>query len=247
MVWLVGARAEVYIATAGSFSGPTMFRGEQMQHGANLAVEHINARGGVLGHKVRLLFEDDACNPEQAVAVANKLVADGVVFVAGHNCSSGFLPPKSTRRRGILMISPASTNPGLTDEGGSNVFRVCGRDDFQGVIASNYLADVWSDARIAILHDGQAYGKDLAAITKKQLNHRGVQEVLFDSYTPGERDYFELVTKLRAADIEVVYVGGYAAEAALMLRQARDEGYKFQLVRRERPGPSWRTLHRSWQ
>ena len=231
VVSVTDVRADVSIATVGAFSGQVSFRGEQLRQGADMAVAHINAQGGVLGHKVSLLVEDDACDAGQAVAVANKLVKNGVVFVAGHNCSGASIPAsKVYEAAGILMISPASTNPRFTDEGGPNVFRVCGRDDYQGVVAGDYLADHWGDKPIAILHDGQAYGKGLAEATKKQLNRRGVHEALYESYAPGKRDYFEVVAKMRTAGVAVFYVGGYPTEAGLMLRQAHDEGYKVQLV-----------------
>ena len=172
VVSVTDVRADVSIATVGAFSGQVSFRGEQLRQGADMAVAHINAQGGVLGHKVSLLVEDDACDAGQAVAVANKLVKNGVVFVAGHNCSGASIPAsKVYEAAGILMISPASTNPRFTDEGGPNVFRVCGRDDYQGVVAGDYLANHWGDKPIAILHDGQAYGKGLAEATKK-FRHR---------------------------------------------------------------------------
>ena len=128
------------------------------------------------------------------------------------------------------MISPASTHPKLTDEGGANVFRVCGRDDLQGKIAGDYLTDRWGDKKIAILHDKTTYGMGLAEETRKRLNERGVTEAMFEAYDPGQRDYAALISKMRAAGIDAVYVGGYSTEAALMLRQARRGGYDFQLV-----------------
>jgi len=230
-IYMVSAQAEIFIATAGPFTGTNIFRGEQIQHGAEMAVADINARGGVLGEQVELLIADDACDPEQAVAVANKLVSDGVVFVAGHVCSHSSIPASRVyQSAGVLMISPASTNPKLTDEGGDNVFRVCGRDDHQGVVAGNYLSDVWRDKNIAIIHDGSTYGEGLADETRKQLNKRGVNTVLEETFTPGERDYSQLVDKMQAAGIDVIYVGGYTEETGLMVRQARDRDYAAQFV-----------------
>jgi branched-chain amino acid transport system substrate-binding protein len=226
-----GVRAEILIATAGPFTGQNIFRGEQIQQGAEMAVADINADGGVLGQRVELTLADDACDPEQAVAVAKKLVSDGVVFVAGHVCSHSSIPASQVyEQAGVLMISPASTNPRLTDEGDDNVFRVCGRDDQQGMVAGDYLADEWGDKKIAILHDGSTYGKGLADETLKQLNKRGVQEAMYEAYAPGGRDYSELVSRLDAAGIDVVYIGGYSSEAGLMVRQARDQGYGAQIV-----------------
>ena len=191
----------------------------------------LNARGGVLGQRLRLIVVDDACDPDQAVAVANQLVSERVAMVTGHLCSGSSIPAsKVYTKAGVVMISPASTNPKLTDEGGPNVFRVIGRDDQQGVIAGNYLADHSGTKKIAVLHDGQAYGKGLAEETRKRLARRGLKVALYDEYKPGQKDYASLVTKMRDADIAVAYVGGYVTEAALILRQARDRGYGLELV-----------------
>lgn len=229
--YVTSAQAEIMIGVAGPMSGKDSWTGEQQRQGAELAVADINANGGVLGENVRLIVGDDACDPDLAVAVANQLVNDGVVFVAGHYCSHSSIPAsKVYEKAGVLMISPGSTNPKLTDEGGPNVFRVCGRDDQQGVVAGNYLADEWGDKNIAILHDNSIYGKGLADETRKQLNKRGVQEAMYESYVPGEIDYSPLVSKMQAAGIDVFYLGGYSTEAALMLTHARDQDYQAQLV-----------------
>ncbi len=228
---LASAQAEILIAVAGPLSGQNISLGEQVQRGAQMAVADLNAKGGVRGQQIRLLVGDDACDPEQAVAVARKLVIDGAVFVAGHVCSHSSIPAsKVYEEAGVLMISPASTNPRLTDEGGPNIFRVSGRDDQQGIVAGNYLADDWGDKKIAILHDNSTYGKGLADETRKQLNKRGVKEAMYLDYTPGESDYSRLVSRIGSASIDVMYVGGYSAEAGLILREASNQGLEVQLV-----------------
>ena len=224
-------RAEIAIAMAGPMTGTYAWMGEQNKRGVEAAVAEINARGGLLGQEIRMIIGNDACDSAQAVAVANKLVHDGAVFVAGHYCSHTSIAASQVyEQHGILMISPASTNPKLTDEGGENIFRVAGRDDLQGEIAGDYLADQWGGESIAILHDGTTYGKGLADEAKKQLNARGATEAMYESFTPGESDYSALVSRMQAAGIEVFYVGGYSTEAALILRQARTRGYGAQLV-----------------
>jgi branched-chain amino acid transport system substrate-binding protein len=119
------------------------------------------------------------------------------------------------------MISPGSTNPKFTDEGGPNVFRVIGRDDQQGTIAGDYLADNHSKNNIAIIHDGQAYGLGLAEFTKRQLNKRGVTEVMFDDYKPDQKDYRSIVDKLINKKIDILYAGGYLTDIGIILRQAK--------------------------
>ncbi len=228
---LGSARADIVIATAGPMTGPYAVFGAQMQAGAQQAVKDINESGGVLGEKLVLKVGDDACDPRQAVAVANQLVSQGAVFVAGHFCSGSSIPASDVYyEEEILQISPASTNPQLTEAGKWNVFRTCGRDDQQGVVAGNYIADNFSDRKIAIIHDKQAYSKGLADETKKQLNQRGIQETLYDTITPGERDYSALVSKLKSAGIEILYYGGYHTEAGLIVRQMRDQGMDTKLI-----------------
>ena len=225
------AHAEISIATAGPMTGQYASFGEQMRNGAEMAVADINADGGVLGEQLELFIGDDACDPRQAVSVANDMAGEGVIFMAGHFCSGSSIPASQVyTEEGILQISPASTNPALTDEGGDNVFRVCGRDDQQGSIAALYLADNFSDSNIAIIHDRTAYGKGLADATLASLNDLGVTEALYQAYTPGESDYSALITRLNAENIDVLYVGGYHTEAGLMVRQMREQGMDTQLV-----------------
>ncbi|MBB4576972.1 branched-chain amino acid ABC transporter substrate-binding protein [Rhizobium lentis] len=225
------ARAEILIGAAGPVTGPLAWIGEQMQRGTEMAVADINAAGGVLGQQVQLITVDDFCDPEQAVAAAHKLVADGVVLVVGHYCSQASIPAsKVYEAAGILQISPGSTNPLLTEQGRANVFRVIGRDDAQGVVAGNYLADHWGDRKIAILHDNTTYGKGLADETRKQLKKRGVTEAIYEAFTPGKNDYAAEISALQGAGIAVLYVGGYLPEVALMVRASRDRAYALQLV-----------------
>jgi branched-chain amino acid transport system substrate-binding protein len=205
--------------------------GEQMRRGAEMAVKDLNAKGGVLGQKVKLEVGDDACDPKQAVAVANQMVNKKIAFMGGHFCSGSSIPASDVyKEEGILQISPASTNPALTDRGYKNVYRVCGRDDQQGTIAGNYLADKFKGKKIAIVHDKQAYSKGLADATKGQLNKRGITEALYDTVTAGEKDYSAFVTKLKSVGIEVLYYGGYHTEAGLIVRQMRDQGLKTMLI-----------------
>ena len=225
------ARAEILIGAVGPMTGKLTWIGEQLQRGSEMAVANINATGGVLGQQVRLIAADDFCDPVQAVAAAQKLVRDGVVFVIGHYCSGASIPASEVyEAANILQISPGSTNPTLTEQGRVNVFRVIGRDDMQGAVAGKYLTEHWYDKRIAILHDNTTYGKGLADETKKEVNRRGVIEAVYKAYTPGKDDYSVEIAALQAADIGVLYVGGYHTEVALLARAARDSGYSLQLV-----------------
>jgi branched-chain amino acid transport system substrate-binding protein len=234
----MAARADVLIGMAGPMTGKDAWFGEQLQRATELAVADINGAGGVLGQQVRLVAADDFCDPEQAVAAARKLVSDGVIFVVGHYCSHAAIPASAIyEAAGVLLISPASINPMLTELGRANVFRVIPRDDADAIAAGNYLADHWADEKIAILHDSTTWGAGIAEATKKQLNRRSVTEAIYQAYVPGGKDYAPEIAKLQAADIDVVFIGGYHTEVALMARAARDRGYPVQLV----VGPSLAT------
>jgi branched-chain amino acid transport system substrate-binding protein len=225
------ARADVLIGVAGPMTGTNTWFGEQMERGAALAVADLNAAGGVLGQRVRLITVDDFCDPEQAVAAAKKLVSDGVIFVVGHYCSGASIAASEIyHAAGVLQITPSSSNPVLTELGRANVFRVQNRDDQVGIAIGNYLADHWHNKNIAILHDNTAFGKVIAEEAKKQLNRRGLTEAIYQTYVPGRHDYAAEVTDLQEAEIAVAFVGGYHPEIGLMARLARDRGYPIQLI-----------------
>ena len=220
------ASADITIAAAGPMTGGLAAFGAQLKAGSEMAVADINAAGGLLGQQIVLEIGDDACDPKQAVSVAEQLAAKNVVFVAGHFCSGSSIPASAVYAdANIIQISPASTNPVFTDERpGPGVFRVCGRDDQQGMIAGAYMAEHFKDKKIAIVDDKSAYGKGLADETRKYLNQAGVTEVMNESFNAGEQDYNALVSKLKAEGIEVLYVGGYHPEAGLIKRQMVEQG-----------------------
>ena len=225
------AQAQIRIATVGPMTGSYAAVGAQMKAGAEQAVADINKAGGVNGQQLVLEVGDDACDPRQAVSVANQMASRKVAVVAGHYCSGSSIPAsKVYAEEGVLQISPASTNPAYTDKGSWNTFRVCGRDDQQGLVAGKYLATTFKGKKIAILHDNSAYGKGLADETKKSLNANGVTEALYAAYTPGERDYSAIVSRMKQAGINVIYVGGYHTETGLIARQAKEQGMNVTMV-----------------
>jgi branched-chain amino acid transport system substrate-binding protein len=223
------------IAVVGPITGSNAALGEQMKRGAEMAVADINAKGGVLGKKLDLIEQDDACDPKQAVAAANDVVGKKVVFVAGHYCSSSSIPASAVyNEAGVLQMTPASTNPALTDDaakkGWNNVFRSCGRDDVQGGIAGKYLADRFKGKKVAIVHDKTAYGKGIADETMKAMNKAGLKETMYEAITQGDKDFTALISKMKQANIDVIYFGGYQTEGGLIVRQARDQGFKAQFI-----------------
>jgi len=231
-----GAQAQdIVIGSAGPMTGQYAAFGEQLRRGAQMAVADINAKGGVLGRKLALEIGDDACDPKQAVAVANQFASKKVAFVAGHFCSSSSIPASAVyAESGILQITPASTNPALTEDAAkkkwNHVFRTCGRDDKQGIVAGNYLAKNFKGKKVAIVHDKSAYGKGLADETKKAMNAAGLKEAMYEAITQGDKDFTALVSKMKAAGVAAIYLGGYHTEAGLIIRQAREQGLNAMMI-----------------
>jgi branched-chain amino acid transport system substrate-binding protein len=216
------ARAEIRIGVATPLTGHYAWSGEQTRAGAVKAVEDLNKGGGILGETVTTVLVDDYCDPDQALAPAHKLVAETVPFVVGHQCSGAAIPASTIYEdAGIILISPAATNPRLTERGLRYAFRTCGRDDLQGAMVADYLAKEWPDAEIAIVHDGQAYGRGIAEEARRRLDELGVATALFEQVQPGQIEFSDLIATFEARGIDVVFYGGYQAEAGLIVRQAK--------------------------
>ncbi|WLI40673.1 branched-chain amino acid ABC transporter substrate-binding protein [Pseudomonas hefeiensis] len=222
------AQADIKIGVAGPMTGANAAFGEQYMKGAQAAADAVNEAGGVNGEKIKLVAGDDACEPKQAVAVANRFVdQDKVLAVVGHFCSSSTIPASEVYGdAGIISITPGSTNPQVTERGLSAMFRMCGRDDQQGIVAGDYIVDVLKGKKVVVLHDKDTYGQGLADATKAQLAKRGVEPVLYEGLTRGEKDFSAVVTKIRAAGADVVYFGGLHPEAGPLVRQLREQGLK---------------------
>ena len=221
-------QADVKIGVAGPMTGASAAFGEQYMKGAQAAADAINKAGGINGEQIKLVAGDDACEPKQAVAVANRLVdQDKVIGVVGHFCSSNTIPASEVYAdAGVIMITPGSTNPQVTERGMDAVFRMCGRDDQQGVVAGDYIVDVLKGKKVAVINDKDTYGKGLADATSAQLTKRGVKPILEEGLTRGEKDFSALVTKIRSTGADVVFFGGLHPEAGPLVRQLREQGLK---------------------
>jgi branched-chain amino acid transport system substrate-binding protein len=226
------ANAQIKIGVGGPITGPNASFGAQLKNGAEQAVEDINAAGGVLGQKLQVVIGDDVSDPKQGVSVANKFAGEGVKWVVGHFNSGVSIPSSEVYgEAGIIQITPASTNPRFTDRPNMwNVFRTCGRDDQQGAVAGAYLANKFKGKKVAIVHDKTPYGKGLADETQKTMNGKGLKEVLYEGINTGEKDYSALVSKLKQANVDVVYFGGLHTEAGLIVRQMRDQSLNAPLM-----------------
>ncbi|MGV6873716.1 branched-chain amino acid ABC transporter substrate-binding protein [Pseudochelatococcus sp. B33] len=230
-VMSTAALAQVKIGVGAPLTGPNAAVGDQFKHGVEQAAADLNAAGGILGEKLEISFGDDVSDPKQGVSVANKFAGEGVTFVIGHYNSGVSIPASETyEESGILQISPGSTNPVYTERGLWNTFRTCGRDDQQGAVAGAYLAQHYKDKNIAVVHDKTPYGKGLADETIKTLEADGIKPVIYEGVNTGEKDYSALVSKLKAANVDVIYFGGLYTEAGLIARQTRDQGLSAPLM-----------------
>ncbi|MBE7246645.1 MAG: branched-chain amino acid ABC transporter substrate-binding protein [Actinomycetospora chiangmaiensis] len=230
------ARADdLTIAMVGPMTGPNASIGEQMKHGAELAADALNKKGGVLGKTVKIAVEDDGCDPKQAVSVANRVEAAGTRFVDGHACSGASIPASAIYgEAGILMMTPASSNPKLTEDaathGWPTILRLYGRDDAQGAFIGPWIAKHFGSGKIAVLHDKSAYGKGLADNVKAGLEKAGVTIAEYQGINAGEKDYRAVVSRLKGEGATFLYFGGYATEGGLIKRQAADAGYDLQMM-----------------
>jgi branched-chain amino acid transport system substrate-binding protein len=225
------------VGVAGPYTGPNAAFGAQMQKGAEQAAADINAAGGILGMQVELSFGDDVSDPKQGVSVANGFVGNGVKFVIGHFNSGVTMPASEVyRENGMLAISPSATNICVTDRKNGPcgnwteaapdlmMFRTCGRDDQQGAVAGSYIVNDLKGKIVAVLHDKTPYGQGLADATKGFINGKGVTEAIYEGINTGDKDFSALVSKMKAANVEIVYWGGLHTEGGLIVRQMRDQG-----------------------
>lgn len=220
------ADQEIRIGIAGPFTGSYSRLGAQVWNGTNAAAKQINAAGGINGKSIVLVKGDDACEPKQVVAVANRMIdTDHVQAVIGHVCSSSTLPASEIYSdANILMMTPASTANTITERGLDTVTRMVGRDSQQGEVAANYLHEQLQAKRIAIVHDKDFYGMGVALAVQQRLGEMGIKPVLLEGLTRGEKDFNALATKIKGLQADAVFYGGVAVEAGTLIRQIRESG-----------------------
>ncbi|MEK7286818.1 MAG: branched-chain amino acid ABC transporter substrate-binding protein [Nitrospirota bacterium] len=218
---------EIVIGTAGPMTGDQSKLGGDVANGVRLAVDEWNEKGGINGVKIRLEIGDDQHDPKQAVSVANKMVNLGIAGMIGHFNSSASIPASSVyERAGIPMITPASTNPQLTNQGYQMVFRVCGRDDQQGKVAADFAVQAFQAKKLAILHDKTTYGQGLSEEFRKAVSEqsKAVEIVSFDGLTQGDKDFRGVLTALKGKNPDMIFFGGIFPEGGLISKQAKEVG-----------------------
>ncbi|NMG35671.1 ABC transporter substrate-binding protein [Azoarcus sp. TTM-91] len=222
------AQEVVKIGGAAPLTGTIAHLGKDLENGARLALEEANARGVTIGGKpVKLEFmgEDDQADPRTGTTVAQRLVDAGVKAVVGHLNSGTSIPASRIyHQAGIAQITPASTNPKLTQQKYPGVFRTIANDVQQGSVLGKFAVESLGAKKIAIIDDRTAYGQGLADETEKAAKSAGAQIVAREFTTDKATDFNSILTKIRSANPDVIFFGGMDAQAGPMLRQFKQLG-----------------------
>jgi branched-chain amino acid transport system substrate-binding protein len=221
-------------------SGGVAYYGNESRDGALLALEEINAAGGLLGKKLALISEDDEGNAEKTVNAFTKLTSRDKVTIILGSSTSGPTQAISTlaQRNKVVLISPSATNIDVT-KAGDYVFRACFIDPFQGVVGADFAYKTLGNRRAAVLYDaGADYNTGLAEAFKNQFRAIGGQVVADEAYQTGDVDFNAQVTRIKAVNPDVVYLPNYYNDVSLQAKQLRDQGVNCALV----GGDGWDSL-----
>jgi branched-chain amino acid transport system substrate-binding protein len=223
--------SEIVIGEFASLTGQTASFGQSSHKGTQMAVDELNAAGGLLGKKVRLITEDDQSKPGEPASVVNKMISrDRIIALLGEVASSRSLEAAPIAQRNkIPMISPASTNPKVT-EIGDYIFRICFIDPFQGTVMSKFaLSKGWK--RVAVLTDvKQDYSVGLSQFFKEHFTKNGGTIVSEQNYSSGDKDFKAQLTTIKGSNPEAILASGYDTEAGLIASQARELGITVPLL-----------------
>lgn len=212
----------IKVGVAAQMTGAEAKMGNDFRNGVSIAVDEWNSKGGVLGKKIKVLIGDDQADPKQAVSVANKMINEGAVGIIGHFNSSCSIPASDVySRANVPMITPASTNPLLTERGNPGVFRVCGTDAQQGKVAADFAKDRLKVKRVAILHDKTTYGQGFAGLFRKYLG-TAAEVVYYGGITKGDTDFKPVLTSIKEKSPDLIFFGGIYPETGLLVKQARE-------------------------
>jgi branched-chain amino acid transport system substrate-binding protein len=221
------AKGTIKIATQSPLSGGQAALGEGIKLGAQLAIEKFKGNLEKRGFKVELVPFDDQAKPDVGVANAKNIIADKDIMVVIGHLNSGVAIPSSEvyKEVNLAMVSPANTNPTVTDRGYPNIFRVCGRDDVQGVVGSEF-AQVTLKAKTAyVIHDKTTYGQGVAEFFKADAEKKGIKILGFDG-TEEKSNFDPIITPIKAKNPDLIYFGGIYEQAGPFFKQAREKGVK---------------------
>jgi len=220
-------KGTVKIATQSPLSGGQAALGEGIKLGTQLAVEKFKGNLEKAGWKVELVPFDDQAKPDVGVANAKNIIADkDILGVIGHLNSGVAIPSSEVYKEvNLTMISPANTNPTVTDRGYANVYRVCGRDDVQGVVGSEFAHGSLKSKTAYVIHDKTTYGQGVAEFFKADAEKKGIKVIGFEG-TEEKSNFDPIITPIKAKNPDVIYFGGIYDQAAPFFKQAREKGVK---------------------
>jgi len=223
----------VKIGHSGPLSGPNTFAGRDNDNGVRLAAEELNARKISVGGKTlkfEVISEDDQCDARTGVAVAQKLVDEGVQYVMGPYCSGVAIPASRVYDGGGVLVSTVGTNPKVTQGGYKGVFRIIASDSQIGGSMAAYAANVLKVKKVGVIDDRTAFGQGVAEEFAKSAKELGLTVVDREYTNDKATDFMAILTNLKAKQPEVVFYGGYAPQAAPMARQMKQLGITAKLM-----------------
>ncbi len=221
------SKGAIKIATQSPLSGGQAVLGEGIKLGAQLAVDKMKGNLEKMGYKVDFVPFDDQAKPDVGVANAKNIIADKDIMVVIGHLNSGVAIPSSEvyKEVSLAMISPANTNPVVTDRNYPNINRVCGRDDVQGVVGSEFAHGTLKIKSVYIVHDKTQYGQSIAEFFKADAEKKGVKVVGFEG-TEEKSNFDPLLTPIKAKNPDLIYFGGIYDQGAPFFKQAREKGIK---------------------
>lgn len=214
-------------------SGSVASDGEDIKNASEMAIESVNAAGGIDGRKIELNVADDACEAQQGVQAAEKLVQDDVVAVVGGYCSDATLPAMEvfSRSDNLPFVVSVSSNPDVTESGFENIVRLIGRDDFEAPADVAYLNDVVGSEKVAIVHDNTEFAVSVADNMKKEIEENGGPEIVyFDAVQPGSNDYRAVLDRVEREGADTLFYTGFYPEFGPIARQWSSLGLDYNLV-----------------
>lgn len=215
--------------TTGSVSSD----GEDMVNATKLAVEEINAAGGIDGRKVETVVADDACEAQQGVQAAQKLVQEKVIAVVGGFCSAATLPAIEVFERSgnLPFVVSVSSNPDVTDPGRKNIVRIIGRDDQEAPAEATYLRDVLKSEKVAIVHDNTEFAVSVAKQARSLIEKQGTPEIVYyDAIKPGGNDYRAMLERVKREGADTLFYTGFHPEFGPIARQWGSLGFDYRLL-----------------
>ena len=215
----------IKIGVQGPMTGEWAAEGEGFRRAVTLVADQINEQGGLLdGRPVEILVEDDRGDPDVARRAAQRLIEEGVIAViGGYNSDAVAAAMEIYAAEDILHLAPSATATHLTQKGYDTFFRLCFPDARQGVFAAEFMLETLGVDQVAIAHDGSDYSLGLAEVARDSVAAQGGDVVMFERISPGQRDFNDLLSELKDSQAEILFFSGYYPDAALIVRQLRND------------------------